>query len=108
VCFAGAEIKCYRDIVFYWKYFLNPDVKCFPNALDENENMRFGNTATIFSRMQAVLAWGWNEEAKAYRVDTEMYGDMHCLPDPDEVDRLTGRKRKAEELPKHRYPSTAT
>ncbi len=58
--------------------------------------------------MQAVQAWGWDDDEKAYRVDTEMYGNMHCLPDPNEVDRLTGRKRKADELPKHRYPSTAT
>ncbi len=24
------ELRCYRDIVFYWKYFLNPDRSVLP------------------------------------------------------------------------------
>ena len=26
------ELRCYRDIAFYWKWFLNPDRVVFPNA----------------------------------------------------------------------------
>ncbi len=92
------ELRCYRDISFYWKYFLNPDAKAFPNFQD----------AQNLGRMDAVLAWQWNGEENGYQVNCSSQGNMRCAPNPNLVDPHTGRKPKPDELPKHRYPSTAT
>ena len=92
------ELRCYRDVCFFWKYFLNPDAKAFPNFSD----------AQNLGRMDAVLAWQWNGEENGYQVNCGSQGNMRCAPNPNLVDPHTGRKPKPDELPKHRYPSTAT
>ena len=92
------ELRCYRDICFFWKYFLNPDAKAFPNFAD----------AQNLGRMDAVLSWLWNGEENGYQVNCGSQGNMRCAPNPNLVDPHTGRKPKPDELPKHRYPSTAT
>lgn len=46
------ELRSYRDICFYWKYFLNPDLKAFPNFSDARE----------LSRMTTILSFHWSDE----------------------------------------------
>jgi len=79
------------------KYFLNPDLKAFPNFSDAQE----------LSRMHTILCFHWSEEENGYRVENSLQR-MFCRPNPNEIDPKTRRPFKAEELPKHRYPSTAT
>ena len=52
------ELKCYRDISFIWKYFLNPDRKAFPNYIDGSSGSS-GSEVAPRSRMlgtSSVLA----------------------------------------------------
>ena len=91
------ELRSYRDVVFYWKYFLNPDLKAFPNFSDAHEH----------SRMHTILSFHWNEEDSGYRVENSIQR-LYCRPNPKEINPKTRRPYKTEELPKHRYPSTAT
>jgi hypothetical protein len=92
------ELRCYRDVCFVWKYFLNPDGKAFPNH----------NNAPNLSRMQTVLAWSWNNEENSYKVDCSIQNSLRCAPNPNVVDPVLGRRPKENELPTDRYPSTAT
>ena len=91
------ELRCYRDLCFMWKYFLNPDLKGFPNF----------NNAPNLSRMQAVLAWSWNPDEKSYKTDCSAQANMRCAPNPNVVDPILLRRPKPHELPTHRYPSPA-
>ena len=91
------ELRAYRDVTFYWKYFLNPCVKAFPNFSDAQE----------LSRMHTILCFHWSEEENGYRVENSLQR-MFCRPNPNEIDPQTRRPFKADELPKHRFPSTAT
>ena len=36
------ELRCYRDIVFWWKTMMNTDVKAFPNYVDLKRNANAG------------------------------------------------------------------
>lgn len=91
------ELRSYRDVCFTWKYFLNPDLKAFPNFSDAQE----------LSRMHTILSFHWSEEENGYRVENSLQR-LFCRPNPNEIDPKTRRPFKQEELPKHRYPSTAT
>jgi hypothetical protein len=91
------ELRCYRDICFMWKYFLNPDLKAFSNSSDAQE----------LSRMHTVICFHWSEEENGYRVENSIQR-LFCRPNPNEIDPKTRRPFKQDELPKHRYPSTAT
>ena len=74
------EFACFRDIAFYWKYFLNTDLRAFPPI---------GN----YSQFHAQLVWkNYND---SYGV--EGFGNMplFCRPKPP----LSFA---------HRFPSTAT
>ena len=128
------ELKCFRDIAFFWKWLLNPDIKQFPNfdaAQAANSGgglgrggMRtkaprstrqtrrgqggFGATAkTKYKRMQSQLMWSWNGQSHEYIV--QIYGiQIWCRPNPNATDPVTGKKVDPKKLPLHRYPSTAT
>ena len=91
------ELRCYRDVTFYWKYFLNPDLKAFPYFSDAHEH----------SRMHTILSFRWDDEETGYRVENSIQR-LFCRPNPKDINPTTSRPYKAEELPKHRYPSTAT
>ena len=91
------ELRCYRDICFVWKYFLNPDPKAFPN---------FSNAPSL-GRMQAVLVWTWHADEKSFKVDCGGQANMRCAPNPNIIDPVLGRRPKPSELPTHRYPSSA-
>eukprot|EP00961_Rhodomonas_salina_P039250 527511-Rhodomonas_salina.1 len=108
------EIRCYRDICFWWKYFLNPDRKVFPNHSEDD-------SLTMHKRIAARLTWGWKNDEGGYVVRSKLSGSaLRCRPNPDmvrprfsafalaQVDPVTGRKLKADELPQHRFSSTAT
>ncbi len=97
------ELRCYRDIVFWWKYFLNPDRKVFPNYSPPEQPIDIGRMA----RLVAQLNFDWDEEKEGYEV-TALGVSMHCRPDPKQINPMTGKVIAAESLPIHRYPSTAT
>ena len=91
------ELRCYRDVCFYWKYFLNPDLKAFPNFSDARE----------LSRMHTILSWHWSDEDMGYCVENSLQR-LYSRPNPKDINPKTRRPFKEDELPKHRYPSTAT
>jgi len=98
------ELRAFRDIVFWWKFHLNADVKAFPNYTPPDSTNEIGT----FDRLQAQLRWNWDEEEKGYQVQGLNYGQLRCRPDPRARDPVTGRQVPPELLPTHRYPSTAT
>ena len=53
--------------------------------------------------------FGWSDEEKGYAVAS--FGNsvqIRARPDPKKTDPVTGRIIPPDQLPKHRYPSTAT
>ena len=98
------ELKCYRDIVFYWKFFLNPDRKAFPNYLSP-ENV---DDLEPIGRLSAQLNWLWEEETLSFKVASMGLDCMRTRPNPKQTDPVTGKVLPAEFLPIHRFPSTAT
>lgn len=97
------ELKCYRDIIFFWKYFLNPDRKEFPNYSPPEEPIDIAR----IGRMSAQLDFAWDEEKDGYDV-TAFGNSLHCRPNPKTVNPLTGKVVDPTHLPVHRFPSTAT
>jgi hypothetical protein len=98
------ELRSYRDIVFWWKHFLNPDRKSFLNYSDP-KNPRELN---VIPRMDSQLSWGWEENEQRYQVSSYQGKELFCRPNPKQVDPLTGKVLPKEFLPTHRFPSTAT
>lgn len=97
------ELKCYKDIVFWWKFFLNTDRKVFPNYSDP-ENPR---DIPRLDRMNAQLNFSWDDASGGYEV-TALGINLKCRPDPRQVNPLTGKPIDPQHLPTHRFPSTAT
>jgi len=97
------EFKCYRDIVFWWKYLLNTDRKAFPNYINPNQAVEVGQQ----DRMASQLNFSWDDARSGYQVIA--FGrDLRCRPDPRQTDPITGKIVPPDQLPTHRYPSTAT
>ena len=97
------ELKCYRDIVFWWKYFLNPDAKSFPNR-------KYVSYITQISRknqMEYQLKFTWNPDENGYDIATGLYR-LRCRPNPKEINPENGKPYPPESLPTHRFMSTAT
>jgi hypothetical protein len=97
------ELSCYRDIVFWWKYCLNTDRKVFVNYSDPASP----RDVARWSRLNAQLRWDWDNEANGYRV-LSMQLELHCKPDPKQVNPMTGKVIPPEHMPTQRFPSTAT
>lgn len=97
------ELQCYRDVAFWWKFFLNTDRKVFQNYSDP-ENPR---DIPRQDRMAAQLNFTWDEANGAYEV-VAMGVSLKCRPDPRQTNPLTGKIIEPEHLPTHRFPSTAT
>lgn len=97
------EFRCYRDIVFWWKYFLNTDRKSFRNYSGQNDT-----DIQSISRMNAQLLFAWDEPKGGYSITSFDNEGLHCRPNPKQVNPITGKIIPPEQLPTHRYPSTAT
>jgi len=98
------ELRCYRDIAFYWKYFMNPDITAFPNYRGKDGGMPWSPGE---SRLDAQLSWGWCSDRESYTVTA--FNDMSLFCKPKfEVDALGNVFDADEGPPTHRFPSTAT
>ena len=97
------ELKCYRDVVFIWKYFLNTDRKVFLNYCDPEQP----HEVAVQNRMNSQLTFDWDDSHACFTV-TAMGKNLHCRPDPKQTNPLTGKVIPPEHLPTHRFPSTAT
>ena len=97
------EFKCYRDVVFWWKYFLNTDRKAFKNYVTSE-----GTEVSTIGRMSAQLSFEWDENKGGYNVASFDGEYLRCRPDPNQTNPLTGKAIPPDQLPTHRYPSTAT
>jgi hypothetical protein len=98
-----AELRAYRDIVFYWKFFLNTDRKAFPNYVAPDKPSEVSRQP----HYSAALDFAWDGEGNAYVV--EAFGaKLKCRPDPNQINPATGKPIPEEHLPTHRFPSTAT
>ena len=102
---AYPELKCYRDIMFWWKYFLNTDRKSFPNYIAKPEEP---SEVARIGRMSAKLDFQWDDRSNAYKVCAFNGTQLFCRPDPRQKNPLTGIVIPADQLPTHRYLSTAT
>jgi len=100
------ELRCYRDICFWWKALLNPEIKAFPNWVDP----KTGGAVGRYNRLAAQLHWGWehNNNQSGYVVWVHFQGaQLRCRPEPDR-DAKGETYTKERQPPTHRYPSTAT
>jgi len=99
------ELHCYRDIIFWWKFFLNTDRKAFKNYVNPLEPREL----PALSRMDSQLKFDWDDNHGCFNV-TSFDGNtkLFCRPDPKQVDPITGKVLPLEYLPTHRFPSTAT
>jgi hypothetical protein len=100
------EMRAYRDVAMWWKFFLNPDVEVFPNYSPDPKRPK---ELQSLSRLSAQLNWQWSDEEKGYKVVTlENQHTVRCRPDPKKTDPITGRRIPLDALPRNRYASTAT
>lgn len=53
------EFFAYRDISFWWKYFLNPDMSAFPNNPLQMAAIGSGTSLPEIPRMDIQLSWNW-------------------------------------------------
>lgn len=53
------EFFAYRDISFWWKYFLNPDMSAFPNNPLQMAMIGSGTSLPEIPRMDIQLCWNW-------------------------------------------------
>ena len=97
------EIRCLRDVSFYWKFFLNTDRKSFPNYVDVSSTAK--RELIRFDRMSAVLTFQFN--GQSYQVSA-LNASLVCRPNPNQVNPATGRVMPTALIPIHRFPSTAT
>ena len=101
------EFRCFRDITYYWKWFLNTDIEVFPNYVKGSD--RHSRALRRWDRMEGQLRWDWSNSKMGYEVlgfQNSMV--LHCAPDPQKqwTDPVTGETTK--EPPVRRWPSTAT
>lgn len=93
------EFGPYRDICYYFKFFLNPDLAAFPEP-----------TLYAYPPNAAALHWEWNSDNSEFIVAAKFnkrfpYGSplaifqLSCVPGP----KVSGAGKN----PKHRYPSGA-
>eukprot|EP00808_Paulinella_micropora_P006835 g75373.t1 len=94
------ELKAYRDVAFWWKYFLNPDLSMFPNSIGKNRP-----ALGYLLRQDVEFSFNWNHSRNCYQVYSNRCGELFCRPNPHKVSKKTGKRVK--NLPTHRYPSTA-
>ena len=95
------ELRPYRDLTLWWKYFLNPDRKVFPNYHSDPDK-----PLPALQRVKHFqLKWEWDSGADAYKV-VAAGRQIYCAPDPA-TPGPKGRKLAKHELPQHRYPSMA-
>ncbi|KAH8067982.1 hypothetical protein JL721_7202 [Aureococcus anophagefferens] len=121
---ATSRDRPYRDLNFFWKFFLNADRAAFANYVPSDDapaaperrgpggggrrkrSSRDARSVSRCDRLGAQLTWGWSAEEGGYAVS--MGGaSLRCRPDPDALDPVTGRKIPEDDAPRHRYPSRA-
>ena len=105
------ELQCYRDITLFWKYFLNTDRKAFVNYVDPKRMQEL----RVWGRAELQLLWQWNAQLGAYSLYHYKTVDrwrepveVHCCVNPKQRDETTDKMIPPEQLPTHRFPSTAT
>jgi len=80
---------------------LNPDIKVFPNGNNVEPVRR--------PRMGVQLTWSFDESQSSFIVRSfDNAVELRCRPDPNQIDPETGKALGIDNLPKHRFPSTAT
>lgn len=100
------ELAPYRDICFYFTYFLNPDSDAFPKP-----------SLHAYRPNEAALHWAWDEKEAQYIIAAKWsehfpYSSpkdifqMSCLPRPVKP-KHSSAKGAVAKIPKHRYPSGA-
>jgi hypothetical protein len=97
------EFFAYRDISFWWKYFLNPDMNAFPNNPLQMASIGSGTALPEIPRMNMQLNWQWDQQQRGYQVTAAGMagiGALHCIPNPA---LYVGKP-----VPVARWPSTAT
>ena len=113
------EFSCYRDISFYFKYWLNPSITAFPNNLVSCGTSK----PREWSRLDAQLHWSWNQQRGEYNITSNWQGQhCYCAPDPSKFAKPGNNKKKQKKkidkassdtvpelppLPTHRWPSEA-
>ena len=96
------ELLYYRDIIFWWKFYLNTDRKSFFNYSEPDLPNK---SITSLKRIQTQLRWLWDDTNLSY--DVRSFGDvsLYCKPKAKESG---SKKTQKEDIPLHRFPSKAT
>ena len=100
------ELAPYRDVCFYFKFFLNPDGDAFPQP-----------SLYAYPPNAAALHWSWDSQNGEYIIAAKWmerfpYGSpkeifqMSCMPRPVKPKHASAKGAVAK-VPTHRYPSGA-
>ena len=96
-----SEFFAYRDIAFWWKWFLNPDLSTFPNNPVTMATIGAGTELAEIPRMSMQLNWNWDgQQYQITAAGISQSGALHCAPNPAQYVNKP--------LPTARWPSTAT
>ena len=99
------EFGPYRDVCFYFKYFLNPDAEAFPAP-----------KLQAYRPNEAALHWGWDDKESQYIIAAKYserfpYGSpkeifpLSCVPRPVKAKHSDAKAGTVAKTPVHRYPS---
>lgn len=102
------EFGAYRDVCFYFKFFLNPDNDAFPQP----------RLSRSYQPNEAALHWEWNDRAAQYIVGAKFGTNfpyskpadlfqLSCVPKPVKSKHAQSKDGPTVKLPTHRYPSGA-
>eukprot|EP00808_Paulinella_micropora_P027890 g22517.t1 len=74
------ELRAYRDITLWWKYWLNTDLTAFPNWTS-------GGMTSRYTRSSAEMRWQWDSRNNAFQVYAFNNSKIiACRPNPQQTD----------------------
>ena len=74
------EFEAFRDICFFYKYFLNTDLGAFPEPKGSSE----------YKQSQAMLLWDFSSESQKYRIRAFNGSSLTCKPPKGKIHRCVG------------------
>lgn len=96
------ELRAFRDIMFWFKFYCNPDRKSFVNYISKPDEP---HDLESQPRTAGKLDFQWDDRSLNFTVNA--FGQtLHCAGDPKQKDE-DGKVIAPENIPVHRYLTTA-
>jgi hypothetical protein len=88
------ELRCFRDIAYWWKFLTNPDKKIFVNFSPPDQPKELERLTPYSAQLNFST---FDENTGGYEVGS-LGGSLHCRPDPNQVSPITGKVIPTENL----------